>query len=225
MSWALVQDSLVREERRIRSVKKSKSVTLLSLGLLAVAQLAGCTATNPLPSKLSNPSISRQLSGPNVPSLPITTQATATLKSKPDHVVTCYQGTITGSWKLLTVVDNWNKNGKNLLFPVGISECAFGNRECRETDICVATVTISLTDKDDGNWGLTQGRFSPWEYITLNTQTPITAQQHTLCHELGHALRLEHHPGRSCMNPDDTVPIPSGSDLDDVAKAVANLTG
>lgn len=121
---------------------------------------------------------------------------------------------MTGAWHLPSVVDNWNKNSKNILLPEGKEECH-------------VTVTFFLRDKlsseGEEDWGLTTGLKTPWVYVELNTHTPQEYYQHVLCHELGHALGLDHHSGRSCMNPDAVYPVPDQSDLENIVKGVAYL--
>jgi len=130
----------------------------------------------------------------------------------PVELTICYQDTVLDiSWKLDEVIAEYNDK--------------LATFKLKNQKPCAYTIEFEARRLETNYFGRTN-RYSPTaSLITLNSFTPSIWRKHTTCHEIGHALMLDHSNRQTCMNPESEYEQLDGMDLRDIETRLAYLIG
>lgn len=139
-------------------------------------------------------------------SLPTTSAPSLPL---PVELNICYSALhVDFTWKLDEVITETNSKFKKFkIVPTEDFTCLY------EIEFEVKTLQVN-------SFGLTTQNFT-----VLNEYTPSIWRKHAICHELGHALMLDHSNRQTCMNPESEHEQLDDMDLRDIEARLAYLIG
>lgn len=120
----------------------------------------------------------------------------------------CVQGDSIDSWPLQESMNEWNRNGKNIL--------TFSTLEC-DADIIIQEAIVNQEA-----WASTTFFDSGVISVTLSPLVPTEHRKHVVCHEFAHVFGIPHTQAQSCSNIDLTIPTPSGEELKWVGSGLWN---
>lgn len=120
----------------------------------------------------------------------------------------CVQGDSVDAWPIQDSMNDWNKNGKNIL--------TFSTLDC-DADVVIQEATVNTEA-----WASTTFFDSGVISITFSPAVPVEYRRHVVCHEFAHVMGIPHTQSHSCSNIDLTVPTPSDDELTKVGSGLWN---
>jgi hypothetical protein len=166
-------------------VIQRKTLNLLSAaGLASVATSAIWMLTSPSPVEVS--------SFPTA--VPVDTTKEVKLSTS-----LCVQADGLEDWPIQDSMNDWNRNGKNIL--------TFSTMDC-DADIIIQSAVV-----DKEAWAATTFFDSGVISIALSPESPVEYRKHIICHEFAHVFGLPHTQSQSCSNIDLVVPSPSHDEV------------